>query len=177
MTDGSRDLARVDVWQESLERSRARRGLSAAAAPTAPARDLTDPGAWSDSTWRSAKRREWRERHLNFGPIDGKRLAVPAALLAGGLAVGKIATGGGGDGGVLPQDATAASADAGKADHQAAKPGHRETTKRASAPAPPKAKPKPKPVVIRTADQAQQLGGFKTGMRGPAVAKLQRQLG
>jgi peptidoglycan hydrolase-like protein with peptidoglycan-binding domain len=171
MTDGSRDLARVDVWQESLERSRARRGLSASGSAAASARDLTASEPWTQSLWRSAKRREWQARHLNFGPIDGKRLAVPAALLVGGLAVGKVATSGGGDGGVLPQDATAASADAGKADRHASKPGHHQTAHNAAP-----AAPKPKAVVIRTVDQAQELGGFKTGMRGPAVVKLQRQL-
>jgi peptidoglycan hydrolase-like protein with peptidoglycan-binding domain len=179
MTDGSRDLACDDVWQQSLERSRARRGLTSAPLAATNARDLTDPEAWGASTWRSTKRREWRERHLSFGPIDSKRLAVPAALLAGGLAVGKIATsggGGGGDAGVLPQDAVAASADAQHSERSPAKSNDGDGAKPAKTAAP-KAKPKPKPVVIRTADQAQQLGGFKQGMSGPAVVKLQRELG
>jgi hypothetical protein len=80
MTDGSRDLACAEYWEESIARSRRRRAAA--------------------------------ERQLNFGPIDSKRIAVPAALLAGGLAVTEVVTSGGGDGGggVLPQDATAASA-------------------------------------------------------------------
>src|SRR3954471_21954070 len=81
MSDGQRDLACAEYWEESIERSR--------------------------------RRREAAERHLSFGPIDSKRIAVPAALLAGGLAVTEVATSGGGSGGgpgVLPQDATAASA-------------------------------------------------------------------
>src|SRR4051812_22884860 len=81
MSDGTRDLACAEYWEESIERSR--------------------------------RRREAAERQLNFGPIDSKRIAVPAALLAGGLAVTEGVTSGGGTGGgagVLPQDATAASA-------------------------------------------------------------------
>src|SRR3954469_15552284 len=113
MTDGSRDLACEDLWQQSLERSRERRGARTPARFAIAPRDLTDPEPWGLSTWRSTKRREWRERHLSFGPIDSKRIAVPAALLAGGLAVTEVVTSGGGGtggGGVLPEDATAASA-------------------------------------------------------------------
>jgi peptidoglycan hydrolase-like protein with peptidoglycan-binding domain len=199
MTDGSRDLARVELWEESLARSRARRGLS----PTSPsrpmlARDLAMPDAWSQSTWRSGKRREWRARHLSFGPIDGRRLAVPAALLAGGLVVSEVVSGNGGGGstggaGVLPQDATAASAGNGQSAPVAYKAGSgnvRKAAKRerkaaprragasssASAAAPAGPKPKPKPYV-RTVADAQGLGGFEKGMHGPAVARLQRQLG
>jgi peptidoglycan hydrolase-like protein with peptidoglycan-binding domain len=177
MTDGSRDLACEDLWQLSLERSRARRGARPPARlAIAGPRDLTDPEPWGASTWRSTKRREWRERRLSFGPIDSKRIAVPAALLAGGLAVTEIATSGGGGGGasagVLPQDATAASADAQHANTRRA-----VGRKQGVRPAAPKAKAAPEPVVVRTVAQAQSLGGFKSGMRGPAVKQLQRQLG
>jgi peptidoglycan hydrolase-like protein with peptidoglycan-binding domain len=177
MTEGSRDLASDDVWQQSLARSRARRGLTAATAPGVAtfARDLTDPEPWTDSTWRSSRRRAWRERHLKFGPIDGKRIAVPAALLAGGLAVAEIATSGGGSGasgGVLPQDVTAASADAHHVQRARSKP----ATARNVVQAPARKKPaRPKPV--QTVAQAQSLGGFKAGMTGPAVVKMQRELG
>jgi peptidoglycan hydrolase-like protein with peptidoglycan-binding domain len=185
MTDESRDLSREDIWQQSLERSRARRGVAPATGQAGRTRDLTDPEPWSNSVFRSAKRREWRERHLRFGPIDGKRVAVPAALLAGGVAVVQVAGSGsaGGGSGPLPQDATAASADAERAT-VAAQPPRAERQKKRERPAAPKRKakqdpapkPKPKPV-IRTVSQAQQLGGFKRGMRGPAVVKLQRELG
>src|SRR3954451_4817195 len=73
-------------------------------------RDLACAEYWEESIARSRRRREAAERQLNFGPIDSKRIAVPAALLAGGLAVTEVATSGGGGtggGGVLPQDATA----------------------------------------------------------------------
>jgi peptidoglycan hydrolase-like protein with peptidoglycan-binding domain len=150
MTDGSRDLARVELWEDSLARSRARR--------------------------------ERAERHLNFGPIDGKRVAVPAALLAGGVAVAQVVQSSGSDpgtGGVVPQDATAASAEAERPAADPVEPRRtaKEPKKRERPPAPKrKAKPKPKPAV-QTVAQAQQLGGFKRGMRGPAVIQLQRELG
>jgi peptidoglycan hydrolase-like protein with peptidoglycan-binding domain len=48
-------------------------------------RDLTDPEVWAESVWRSQRRREAQERQLNFGPITGKRVAVPLAMLAAGL--------------------------------------------------------------------------------------------
>ena len=147
MTDGSRDLSREDLWQESLERSR--------------------------------RRREARERHMNFGPIDSKRVAVPAALLAGGVGVASVvhsAGGGPGDPGVMPQDATAASADSDRAPAKRAIARAPERERPATPKRKPKPKAKPKPV-IRTVSHAQQLGGFKRGMRGPAVLQLQRELG
>ncbi|MEA2141890.1 MAG: hypothetical protein QOI64_320 [Solirubrobacteraceae bacterium] len=184
MTDGPRDLACDDFWQESLRRSQARRGITPSRAPGVPARDLTDADAWGTSVRRSQLRREWRARHLSFGPIDSKRIAVPAALLAGGLAVTEVVSGGGGgsagSAGVLPQDATAASASADRSERGAAAPKRTQVAQRSasSRPAAPKAKAKPKakPVVV-SVSQAQQLGGFKRGMRGPGVAQLQRKLG
>src|SRR4051812_19561379 len=104
MTEGPRDLACDELWQQSLARSRARRGLAPLGTSGVPARDLTDAEFWSDSGSRSRRRREWRERALTFGPIDSKRIAVPAALLAGGLVVGEVVSTSGGGGG---PDATA----------------------------------------------------------------------
>src|SRR3954453_4517770 len=155
-------------------------------------RDLACAEYWEESIARSRRRREAAERQLNFGPIDSKRIAVPAALLAGGLAVTEVVTSGGGDGGggVLPQDATAASATV-PADHVTAKPAKTEpvaekkptakkkaaakrsaakgsAAKRSQAKRSP-AKPKKKPLVVQTVAQAQTLGGFKKGMRGAGV--------
>src|SRR3954466_12568715 len=80
-----RDLARA--------RSSARQIARAAAAPVpalagqAAVRDLTDLGVWEDSIRRSRLRRDARARQLSFGPVTGKRLAVPMAMLAAGLLV------------------------------------------------------------------------------------------
>jgi peptidoglycan hydrolase-like protein with peptidoglycan-binding domain len=77
-----RDLARRDPWAQSVARA-----LTPSFTPAlAVERDLTDPGVWQDSIWRSQRRRETQERQLNFGPVTGKRVAVPLALLAAGLA-------------------------------------------------------------------------------------------
>src|SRR3954453_22325314 len=77
--------------------SRARSGarqIARAAVPPVPAlageaamRDLTDLSVWEDSIRRSRMRRDARDRQLNFGPVTGKRLAVPMAMLAAGLLV------------------------------------------------------------------------------------------
>jgi len=155
MSDGPRDLACAEYWEESIARSR--------------------------------RRREAAERQLSFGPIDSKRIAVPAALLAGGLAVTEVVTSGGGTGGggggVLPQDATAASATTEAPAPAKAKPEKKSAAKRSAAKRPAekrsaakRSKPKPKPT-IRTVAQAQALGGFKKGMKGPGVIQLQRRLG
>ena len=181
MTDASRDLAIDDLWMKSLERSRARRGLAPVGTSGVPIRDLTDPEFWSTSKDRSRRKREWRERTLRFGPLDSKRVAVPAALLAGGLAVTEVvgtASGGGNSAtaGTLPQDpiaSTAASNHVTK--HHASK---RKAPKAVSSLqgktqtiAAKKPKPKKKaPLVVKTIAQAQALGGFKKGMRGPGVA-------
>jgi lysozyme family protein len=151
MSQGPRDLACVEYWEESLERSR--------------------------------RRREAAERQLSFGPIDSKRIAVPAALLAGGSAVGAVVLGSGGGGPDGGGEATAASAtvDAEPVADRDTKPSRTEAKKekperRAVRREAPKPKKK-KPVVVKTVAQAQALGGFKKGMRGPGVAQLQRSLG
>src|SRR3954453_22569680 len=85
-----RDLARAQSSARQLGR---------VAAPAVPAlagaaalRDLTDLEVWEDSIRRSHMRREARERQLNFGPVTGKRLAVPMAMLAAGLLVRDVVT-------------------------------------------------------------------------------------
>src|SRR4051794_21834523 len=87
-----RDLAaRRDPWAQSVARALTPPAFSPAFAIE---RDLSDPGVWEESIWRSQRRREAMERQLNFGPVTGKRVAVPLAMLAAGLAV-KDATAGG----------------------------------------------------------------------------------
>src|SRR3954447_20826375 len=91
-----RDLARRDPWAQSVARALTPRSLAPAFAVE---RDLSDPGIWQDSIWRSQRRREAIERQLNFGPLTGKRVAVPLAMLAAGLMVrdAAVSSGGGGD--------------------------------------------------------------------------------
>jgi peptidoglycan hydrolase-like protein with peptidoglycan-binding domain len=79
-----RDLARRDPWAQSVARALTPPSFSPAFAVE---RDLSDPGVWQDSIWRSQRRREAMERQLNFGPLTGKRVAVPLAMLAAGLVV------------------------------------------------------------------------------------------
>src|SRR3954451_4328564 len=87
-----RDLARRDPWAQSVARALTPSSLAPAFAVE---RDLSDPGVWQDSIWRSQRRREAFERQLNFGPLTGKRVAVPLAMLAAGLMVRDVATSGG----------------------------------------------------------------------------------
>jgi peptidoglycan hydrolase-like protein with peptidoglycan-binding domain len=87
-----RDLAaRRDPWAQSVARALTPPAFSPAFAIE---RDLSDPGVWEESIWRSQRRREAMERQLNFGPVTGKRVAVPLAMLAAGLAVKDAATSG-----------------------------------------------------------------------------------
>src|SRR4051794_21326986 len=79
-----RDLARRDPWAQSVARALTPPSLGPALAVE---RDLTDPSVWQDSIWRSQRRREAMERQLNFGPLTGKRVAIPLAMLAAGLVV------------------------------------------------------------------------------------------
>ncbi len=77
-----RDIARRDPWAQSVARALTPPSFSPAFAIE---RDLSDPSVWQDSIWRSQRRRELMERQLNFGPVTGKRVAVPLAMLAAGL--------------------------------------------------------------------------------------------
>jgi peptidoglycan hydrolase-like protein with peptidoglycan-binding domain len=77
-----RDVARRDPWAQSVARALTTPSFSPAYAIE---RDLSDPSVWQDSIWRSQRRRELMERQLNFGPLTGKRVAVPLAMLAAGL--------------------------------------------------------------------------------------------
>src|SRR3954452_20660443 len=79
-----RDLARA----QTSARAFARLAMPAPAmAGDAALRDLSDHDVWEESIRRSRMRREARERHMSFGPVTGKRLAVPMAMLAAGLLV------------------------------------------------------------------------------------------
>ncbi len=174
-----RDLARA--------RSGARQ-IARAAAPPVPAlagraavRDLTDLGVWEDSIRRSRMRRDARDRQLNFGPVTGKRLAVPMAMLAAGLLV-RDAVGDNGSGGpatgIAHAERTAAT-HAAPATHRAstrtvaARP-HRATvsspTRHAAAPAAKPAK-RVRPAKTRVGDE------LVKGDHGAAVAFMQRELG
>jgi peptidoglycan hydrolase-like protein with peptidoglycan-binding domain len=77
-----RDIARRDPWAQSVARALTPPSFAPALAIE---RDLSDPSVWQDSIWRSQRRREAMERQLNFGPLTGKRVAVPLAMLAAGL--------------------------------------------------------------------------------------------
>src|SRR4051812_20375243 len=79
-----RDLARRDPWAQSVARALTPPAFAPALAVE---RDLSNPEVWQDSIWRSQRRREAMERQLNFGPLTGKRVAVPLAMLAAGLVV------------------------------------------------------------------------------------------
>src|SRR4051812_26297833 len=102
-----RDLARRDPWAQSVARALTPPSFAPALAVE---RDLSDPTVWQDSIWRSQRRREAIERQLNFGPLTGKRVAVPLAMLATGL-VARDAIVSAGDG----QDAGSAAAAAASA--------------------------------------------------------------
>src|SRR3954464_1561638 len=113
-----RDLARAQSGAPQLGR---------VAAPAVPAlagaaalRDLTDLEVWEDSIRRSRLRRDARERQLNFGPVTGKRLAVPMAMLAAGLLVRDAVSddGSGAATGVAPAERPAATG-AAPAQHKA----------------------------------------------------------
>src|SRR4051795_6835903 len=100
-----RDVARRDPWAQSVARA-----LTPSMSPAfAIERDLSDPSVWQDSTWRSQRRREAMERQLNFGPVTGKRVAVPLAMLAAGLLAREGVTSSG-DGFDFPAQPAAAGA-------------------------------------------------------------------
>src|SRR3954464_4909474 len=174
-----RDLARAQSGARQLGR---------VAAPAVPAlaghaalRDLTDLNVWEDSIRRSRLRRDAAERHLNFGPVTGKRLAVPMAMLAAGLLVRDA----------VSDDGSGSAPAVAQSDHQAAAtvaphPAARHRAKPAVAPKAhahkataksPHAKPadhprkRVRPAKTRVGDE------LTRGDHGPAVAALQRELG
>src|SRR3954451_9463963 len=101
-----RDVARRDPWAQSVARALTTPSFSPAYAIE---RDLSDPSVWQDSIWRSQRRREAMERQLNFGPVTGKRVAIPLAMLAAGLFV-RDAVVSAGDGFDIPAPDAAAAA-------------------------------------------------------------------
>jgi peptidoglycan hydrolase-like protein with peptidoglycan-binding domain len=186
-----RDLARRDQWAQSVARALTPPSLAPALAVE---RDLSDPGVWQDSIWRSQRRREAFERQLNFGPLTGKRVAVPLAMLAAGLMVRDAAVSGGeGLGAFMPSSADS-GAPAKRVAHRVeqVKPatvaGRRATvSKAAHAPAVPAARhaaakkeptaasiaaARPKPPKNPMAD-----GELTRGEHGAAVASMQQKLG
>lgn len=93
------DLARRELWSESLQRSHERRlraGVSPGMAardllPVAP-RDLTDPELWVRSGWRSRARRDAAATRSEMPKPSPRGLSLAALLaLAGGPAVGLAA--------------------------------------------------------------------------------------
>src|SRR3954462_13393206 len=85
-----RDLARAQTGARAFARLDT---PAPALAGEAALRDLSDLTVWEDSIRRSRMRRDAAESHLSFGPVTGKRLAVPMAMLAAGLLVRDAASG------------------------------------------------------------------------------------
>src|SRR3954454_4494887 len=168
-----RDLARAQSGARQLGR---------VAAPAVPAlaghaalRDLTDLNVWEDSIRRSRLRRDVRERHLNFGPVTGKRLAVPMAMLAAGLLVRDAVTddGSGTATGIAHAERTSAAAASPtkhRATHAAAHTRTHAPAKQAVA-APAKPAKRVRPAKTRVGDE------LTRGDHGAAVSYLQRELG
>src|SRR4051794_11428074 len=185
-----RDLARAQTGARAFARLAT---PAPALAGEAALRDLCDLSVWEDSIRRSRMRREARERHLSFGPVTGKRLAVPMAMLAAGLLVRDAASDGGSGmaAGLTQADHANAAAvtgehDAGRAPahakHAAAKrqtqPARhaRQATGSAHSLTPrtlPHAVPakRMRPAKTRVGDE------LTRGDHGPAVAYLQREVG
>src|SRR3954454_12116853 len=120
-----RDLARARSGARTTARMAPAMPALAAAAVT---RDLSDLNVWEDSIQRSRMRREAMERQLNFGPVTGKRVAVPMAMLAAGLLVrDAVSDDGGMATGIAHADRTAAAS--GRAAHPRTAPA--QTARRA----------------------------------------------
>src|SRR3954471_20012693 len=172
------------------------RPLARLASPVVPAlageaalRDLSDLNVWDESIRRSQRRREAAERQLNFGPVTGKRLAVPMAMLAAGLMVRDAVSDDGSAGatGIAHADRTAATT---AAPAKRAKPATHSSAARHSAPALKAAThapalPHAKTVNAAPTHPAKRVRPAKTrvgdelvkGDHGAAVAYLQRELG
>ncbi|MEA2450631.1 MAG: hypothetical protein QOG63_2563, partial [Thermoleophilaceae bacterium] len=187
-----RDLARARSGARPIARmAPAMPALAGAAA----SRDLTDLNVWEDSIRRSRMRREAMERQLNFGPVTGKRVAVPMAMLAAGLLVRDVVTGDGSgvSTGIAHADRTAAaSASATPATHRRTAPArtargaHPAAVHHAAAAAagvaPRHKTADPKPATAAPAKRvrpAKNRVGDELSVRdhGAAVAFLQRELG
>ncbi len=91
-----RDLSRPDVWEHSLERSRARRSAGSdagrftrPAAPSRVARDVSDPELWRVSQARSRRRHEANDQTFE-PPVRG--LSIAALLLVTGGSATAIAS-------------------------------------------------------------------------------------
>ncbi|MEA2411262.1 MAG: hypothetical protein QOC77_1823 [Thermoleophilaceae bacterium] len=177
-----RDVARRDPWAQSVARALTPPSFAPALAIE---RDLTDPGVWQDSIWRSQRRREAMERQLNFGPLTGKRVAVPLAMLAAGLvARDAVVSGDGSDAAsVAAAAASAHAASHSQVAHRVAqvKPatvaGRKATVRTPSKPA-----SGPTAGSIAAARPAAPKnpmadGELDHGERGAAVASLQAKLG
>ncbi|MEA2466576.1 MAG: hypothetical protein QOJ57_702, partial [Thermoleophilaceae bacterium] len=166
-----RDIARRDPWAQSVARALTPPALSPAFAIE---RDLSDPGVWQDSIWRSQRRREAMERQLNFGPVTGKRVAVPLAMLAAGL-LAREAIVSSGDSFSFPATGTAATAKAAAVKPATAAGRNAVVTKPAAAKEPSAASiaaARPAPPKRATAD-----GQLTRGEHGAAIANVQQKLG
>jgi peptidoglycan hydrolase-like protein with peptidoglycan-binding domain len=101
-----RDLSRSDVWEHSLERSRARRaerGRAGAGRFTRPApqpggsRDLSDPELWRASRARSRRRHDAEEPTFEL-PARGASVAALLLVTGGSATAVASSLSGGGDG-------------------------------------------------------------------------------
>src|SRR3954453_2663074 len=177
-----RDLTRRDPWGQSVARGLKPASLAPASAVGG---DLSAPSVWQDSIWRSQRRRGAIERQLNFGPLTGKRVAVPLAMLAAGLMVSEIASAGGeGIGSIVPPSKPGDASGAKRVAHRvvqvkpASVAGRRTTlakppthqVKQATASSIAAARPKPPKNPM--AD-----GELTRGEHGSAVAAMQQKLG
>jgi peptidoglycan hydrolase-like protein with peptidoglycan-binding domain len=174
-----RDMARRDPWAQSVARALTPPSLSPAFAIE---RDLSDPSVWQDSIWRSQRRREAMERHINFGPVTGKRVAVPLALLAAGLLArdAVLSSGDGIDLSALPGAATHTAAVKGAAVKPATAAGRKAVVSKPAASSTKAHEPtaasiaaaRPAPPKRATAD-----GELTMGEHGAAIANVQQKLG
>jgi peptidoglycan hydrolase-like protein with peptidoglycan-binding domain len=98
-----RDLSRPDIWEQSLERSRARRERTggrfarpaAAASGGGALRDLADPELWDLSRVRSRTRHDAPDPTFAF-PARGASIAALLAVTGGSAAAIASSVGGGG---------------------------------------------------------------------------------
>jgi peptidoglycan hydrolase-like protein with peptidoglycan-binding domain len=169
-----RDLARRDPWAQSVARALTPPSFAPALAVE---RDLSNPDVWQDSIWRSQRRREAMERQLNFGPLTGKRVAVPLAMLAAGLVARDAIVAGEGPDAI----SAAAAATSGGATTSHTQVAHRTSqVKPATVAGRAKASPQPTAASIaasRPNPHPMADGELDPGERGAAVTHLQGRLG